>query len=91
MTGPFKMKGYAYPGKSPTKQKSLAGDAIDEKSKRIFKASEKHSDIGDKIEFLNEDYFNDRIPKNQYDKKMKYLRAQEKQAGKYVRHLKDEK
>ena len=82
----YNMKGYNYPGKSPAKQKSLTG-----KDKAVFEASEKHSDIGDKIEFLNEDYFNDRIPKNQYDKKMKYLRAQEKQAGKYVRHLKDEK
>lgn len=47
---------------------------------RDYKAEELVGDIGDEIDFLEEDYNNDRVSKSQYDAKMKILREKERVA-----------
>ena len=47
---------------------------------RDYKAEELVNDIGDEINFLTEDYDNDRMSKSQYDAKMKILREKERVA-----------
>ena len=47
---------------------------------RDYKAEESVNDIGDEINFLTEDYDNDRMSKSQYDAKMKILREKERVA-----------
>mgnify|MGYP003128109588 CR=1 FL=1 len=47
---------------------------------RDYKAEELVGNIGDEIDFLEEDYNNDRVSKSQYDAKMKILREKERVA-----------
>ena len=47
---------------------------------RDYEAEELVGEIGDEINFLEEDYSNDRVSKSQYDAKMKILREKERVA-----------
>ena len=61
------------PLETPT---GVSGKKLQEK----YKSSEAVADIGDQIEWLGEDYFNDRMSKSQYEAKLKILRMKEKAA-----------
>ena len=61
-------KGHPVPTETGTSGKKL---------KTKYKAMEAVNDAGDQIEFLNEDYFNERLSKSEYDAKMKILRMKE--------------
>ena len=63
-----------------TKSKKGQPSASTGEKKRNYKAEEAVNDIGDQIDFLEEDYNNDRVSKSQYDAKMKILREKERVA-----------
>ena len=63
-----------------TKSKKGQPSASTNGKKRNIKAEESVNDIGDAIDFLEEDYNNDRISKSQYKAKMKILREKERVA-----------
>ena len=80
---PFKMKGFGGFKSSPTKQapkKKKKGFPSETTKPRNLEKEEAVGSIGDQIEFLGEDLFQDRISKEQYDAKVKILRAKEKAA-----------
>jgi len=62
-----------------TKNKKGQPSASTDGKKRNVKA-ESVGNIGDEIDFLEEDYNNDRVSKSQYDAKMKILREKERVA-----------
>tara|TARA_R110001599_G_C11717147_1_gene605039 strand:+ start:24 stop:443 length:420 start_codon:yes stop_codon:yes gene_type:complete len=63
-----------------TKSKKGQPSASTDGKKRNIKAEESINDIGDEINFLEEDYNNDKVSKSQYDAKMKILREKERVA-----------
>ena len=63
-----------------TKNKKGQPSASTNGKKRNIKAEESVGDIGDEIDFLEEDYNNDRLSKSQYNAKMKILREKERVA-----------
>ena len=76
----YRMNGFSGFGNSPAKQvpkKKQKGPV--EKANRDRKLEEQIGNIGDEINFLNQDYRNHgKISKAQYDAKMKILRTKEK-------------
>ena len=61
-----------------TKGAPLEGGGTSWKTlKKKYNAIEAVNDIGDEIEWLGEDYFNDRMSKSQYEAKLKILRMKE--------------
>ena len=63
-----------------TKNKKGQPSASTDGKKRNVKAEKSVNDIGDAIDFLEEDYNNDRVSKSQYYAKMKILREKERVA-----------
>ena len=80
---PYKMRGPSLYSSSPAKQapeKKKKGFPSETTKSRDLKKEETVGDIGDQINFLGEDLFQDRISKEQHDAKVKILRAKEKAA-----------